>query len=156
MDATTWSSRRRPQPCLLSRCSSCSRAHSYSQLWVTDTGPVGSHCSLFLPCLFMEAPALCLSSGCCLCCTELGRVFQRGVWCHLCISLQAMSLFSSDNWGAEIQGFKWKGLSTSCLFDQLIDVRSRSGSISVDPVLYSCFALRWCWLPWTRCVALLD
>lgn len=159
MDATTWSSRRRLQPCLLSRCSSCYRARSYSQLWVTAMDPSGSYCSLFLPCLFTEAPALCLSSGHCLCCPELGRIFQRGVWCCLCISLQAVSLFSSDNWGAV--RFRTSsgrvlppGAYLTSWFMYIPEVLS--GSVPVDPVSDSCFTLRLCWLPWTRCVAPLD
>lgn len=101
MDATTWSSRRRPQPCLLSRCSSCYRARSYSQLWVTAMDPSGSHCSLLLPCLFMETPTLCLSSGHCLCCTEPCRIFQR-VSDATFACLQSYPLIAEELWDSEL------------------------------------------------------
>lgn len=106
MDATTWSSRRRPQPCLLSRCSSCCRARSYSQLWVTATDPSGSHCSLFLPCLFMEALALYLSSDHCLCCIEVGRTFQRvsdDTFASLCKLCLPFPLITEEVWDSRLQ-----------------------------------------------------
>lgn len=151
MDATTWSSRRRPQPCLLSRCSSCYRARSYSQLWVT----AWTHRAHTAPCSSPACswkPQPCAWAQAIVCAAQNWAESSRGVSDATFASLQSYPLITEELWDSGLQVE-----APTCLFDQLIHIPEvLSGSIPVDPVLESCFALRWCWLPWTKCVALLD